>query len=204
MSFKTTKSLTDFPNDLLDTEKFFLEHQASEIETMLESIEIQENGSVDFYHEDEPSSGEKTVFDGLVNAHDGQPVSKFVYHVPSKILEGEVEITEDQDWQTIGGTVTTLSAFVKDASKGWGRIVGQVKASGNGGQVRVVRASDEASLMAAPYAVSDTEGAWANCQCWANQNQPADTDAFVVQARKNGAISLRIRWVSMSLLEKVS
>lgn len=202
MSFKTTKSLTDFANDAIDADKFFAEHAASSIAVKLIMIEVQDDGAVDLYHESEPTTSEKTTLDTLVASHDGQPTMKFRYLAPTKLVPGEVDVTENANWQDLGATVTTLGSFVSDASKAWGRVVGEVKADGSGAELRVIRESDGAVLMAAVHSVSDTAEAWVHVQFWVTQNQPTDTDCFILQARRNGATSFKVRYASMSLLER--
>lgn len=202
MSFKTTKSLTDFANDALDPDKFFAEHAASSIAVKLVLIEVQEDGAVDLYHETEPTTSEKETLDSLVASHDGQPTPKFRYLAPTKLVNLEVDVTENANWQDLGATVTTLGSFVSDVSKAWGRVIGEAKADGSGAELRVIRESDGAVLMAASHGVGDTAGEWAHVQFWVTENQPADTDCFILQGRRNGATSFKVRYVSMSLLER--
>jgi hypothetical protein len=202
VSFKTTKSLTDFANDAIDSEKFFAEHAASSITVNLIMIEAKEDGSVDLYHETEPTTSEKTTLDSLIASHDGQPFPKFRYLAPTKLVDNEINVTENTNWQDLGAIVTTLGGFISDVSKAWGRVVGDVKTDGSGAELRVIRESDGAVLMAAAHSVGDTSAAWVHAQFWVTQNQPADTDCFILQGRLNGATSFKVRYMSMSLLEK--
>lgn len=204
MSYIIAKNLIDFANDVIHPEALIQEIGVNEnITTTLERIREKEDGSVELWFESEPSAGEKTEIDSVVAAHSGNPPLKFSYLVPTKLIENTKEITEDQNWQDLGGVVTTLGAFMADVSKAWGRVIGQIKSVGTGAQIRVIRESDGVLLMTAPYDVPNTENVWQHCQCWVNQNQPADTDCFILQGRLNGATSLHIRYVSMSLLEKL-
>jgi hypothetical protein len=190
----------DFSNGV-EHEKFLAELAASSIETEVERIREDEN-TFEIWFASEPTPGEKSTADSVVAAHDGLPPAKFLFHTSSKIVEGAKQVTE-QDWEDLGGTVTTLTAFMPNTSKAWGRVVGQAKVSGSGAQLKVSRSSDGADITPAPHSIGDTSGEWANLQFWANQNQPENTDAFVLKGRLNGATSFEVRFVSMSLLEKI-
>lgn len=131
------------------------------------------------------------------------PLARFRYCSSSKVVENTKAVIE-QTWQSLGGTVTTVGAFIVDASKAWGRVIGQVKAVGDGAQLRLIRESDGLELTVAPIEISDTEGAWVNFKFWANQNQTAETDCFLLQGQLNGAVSMEVRYTSMSLLEKLA
>jgi hypothetical protein len=202
MSYIITKDLTDFANDVVHPEALIQEIGANEtITTTLERVR-ENNGTVEMWFESEPSAGEETEVDSVVAAHQGTPPLKFHYHTSSTLIEDKKSITEDQDWQDMGGVVTTLGSFMSDASKAWGRIIGQAKVSGSGAELVVHRCSDETAL-GSVYQLSDTSGEWVNVQFWANQNQPAGTDRFCLCGRLNGATSVELRSFSMSLLEKL-
>lgn len=206
MSYIISKNLTDFANDEVHPEALIQEIDANEtITTTLERIRenIRENnGTVELWFESEPGAGEKTEVDSVVASHQGTPPLKFHYHTSSTLIEDQKSVTEDEDWQDMGGVVTTLGSFMADASKAWGRIIGQVKVSGSGAQLVVHRSSDEAAL-GSVVELSDTAGEWVNVQFWANQNQPLATDRFYLCGRLNGATSVELRSFSMSLLEKL-
>lgn len=164
-----------------------------------------DNGTwdLDVYFEEALGSGDKAILDAIVAASIDSPLPAFHYCASSHMLQ-DATVTEETNWQELGGTVTTLTSFIHDPTKGWGRITMQVKSTGTGGQLDVVRHSDGVSCMAAPYAVPDTQGAWVNTSFWINKNQPSGIEAFVLNGRRNGATALAVRWVSISLLEKVA
>lgn len=146
---------------------------------------------------------EITTLTGVVAAHTGEPLPDFRYCASSHMC-GYANVTETSEWQEIGGTVTTITAFVENPANGWGRMTMQVKTTGAGAQLNVVRQSDGVPCMSTPYSLPDTNGAWACVSCWINQNQPSGIEAFVLNARLNGAMACEVRWVSISLLEKVA
>jgi hypothetical protein len=196
---------TDFPNQVVNVASLNDEVLAVELSSTLLGISVEDSADscvLDF--NSDLSGDDETTLDGVVAAHTGGPATRFEFLAPSMLLHEEREITSDADWTDVGGVTTTVSSFVCDCSCAWGRVIGQVKVSGSGVEMRVVRASDGAVLNSTSALPADTSGAWDNFQFWANQNQPEETDAFILQARRNGATSLFVRFFSMSLLEKVS
>lgn len=209
-----TRDLVDgvynFPNQARYNENGVLLRPASEVEAALPGKQFKiacDSTEVKVTFVTQLTAEEITTLDSTIAAcktAQGTIAATFKYLVPSKLVENATDVTEDTGWQDLGGVTTTLGSFMADVSKAWGRVIGQVKASGSGAQVRVIRDSDGTILMAEPYSVPDTSGEWVTCQCWVNQNQPAGTDCFILQGRLNGATSMQIRYVSMSLLEKLT
>ena len=197
---------TDFPNGVVNVAKFKDEVLALELATAA-LVRISANAAKDVcavVFDGDLSAGDEAALVGSVAAHDGEDPTRFEYIAPTKLVEGILSVETDGDWSDLGGTVTTLGSFVCDVSCAWGRVVGQVRTSGAGAELRVIRESDGAVMQASPVVLADSAGTWVNVQFWANQNQPSGIDCFILQGRRNGATLLEVRYFSMSLLEKIS
>jgi hypothetical protein len=195
---------TQFPNHKVNGSSLHNEVDSSDIVTVLEGINVnppESPGMCDIWFVDALSTEDETTLDGIVAAHQGDPPITLEFKASNKLIENIKDVTEDETWETVGGTVTTLAAFIPDVTKAWGRLIGQCMASGTGAQVRIIRDSDGV-VCGGPYEVADTSSAWADLQEWVNQNQPPNTDCYLLQARLNGATSLQMRYFTISLFEK--
>lgn len=121
----------------------------------------------------------------------------------SKLAEGTIQITSDQSWDLIGGVVSSPDFFLPDLSRAYCRILCSVNA--DGGQLRVIeRQGDgtETDMKAPPIEVSDTAGDWKTVKFWLTAVPNVGTNEYRLEGRLNGASSLLVRFVSISLLEK--
>jgi hypothetical protein len=193
---------TAFPNGTVNSDSLKEEIAASGILTAL--VKIVTRGAYDacdIYFADILSAEDKTTLDGVVAAHQGDPPTQVVFKAPSNLLMDAKSVTEDQDWETMGGTVTTVASFVPDVNKAWGRLIGQCKVAGAGAQVRLIRQSNGA-VCGGPFDVGDSGGEWEYLQQWATQNQPPGIECFLLQARLNGATSMEMQYFLVSLFQK--
>lgn len=130
------------------------------------------------------------------------PLPVYKYHSSSKLVERALDVTEISSWEDLGGTVTTVGAFITDVTKAVGRVVGQVRTNGAGAKLQVVRESDGLPVSQVQE-IPDTEDSWTNVQFWATDNQTLQTDCFILQGQRNGVGSFQVRFFSISLLEKI-
>ncbi len=123
----------------------------------------------------------------------------------SKIVPSEVSVTTDQPWQILGGTVTNLTFFRVAMRRIAGRITLQAKVAGTGAQIRVVEMrpdGTETVLTTTNFSVTDTSGDWKPFKFSTDVRPKTGDNAYRVEARRNGATSFDIRFVSMSMLKK--
>ena len=201
MSWKQPYSVdADFPNQKVNPTSLKNEILASSIQTEFEYIFVK-GDACDIYFVSEITAEELTTLNGVVAAHQGNPPVSFKMHASSSVINGVREVTSDTEWQEAGGVVTNLAFFVPDVSKAWGRLSGEVRVSGSGAKLRIIRNSDDAVCTPADVELSDTGGEWVVVSFWANQNQPEIPDRFELQGKLDGAVSLEVRDYSISLLE---
>lgn len=121
----------------------------------------------------------------------------------SKLAEGTVKIVSDQDWDLIGGVVTTPDFFLPDLSRALGRVLCSV--NGDGGQLRIIERQEdgtETDLKQPAVEVSDTAGGWKTVRFWMSGVPTNGTNEYRLEGRLNGATGLQVRFVTLSLLEK--
>lgn len=198
----TYSILNDFPNQVVNDSALAQQIAGSGISTALNHIDTDEaDDTCDIWFDDALSVDDQLILDGVVAAHQGTPPLVFQFKASSKVLEGPKSVAAPADWEDLGGAVTNISFFVPDVSKAWGRFSGQVRTTGAGGKLRVVRESDRAVCTPVDINVPDTAGAWVIVSFWANQNQPPDPDRFILQGYLNGATSFEVRDYAVSLME---
>jgi len=155
------------------------------------------------YFDHDLSGAELGDLDAIVAAHDGIPAPGLSFRVPSKIVNDPKEITSDQTFVDLGGVVTTLGAFISDASKAVGRFVGSIKTQGAGAELDVVQDSDGSSILNAPYALPDTAGVWTPLSFSTEKPPHLYQETFMLMGRLNGASAASVRYTTLSLLEIV-
>lgn len=197
--------LTDFPNGKANSGSLRAEILGSSIATSLtyitvNSAEYRDACAICF--DAALSAEDKTTLDGVVAAHQGVPLPYPLFRASSKVMCGERAVAE-QTWETVGGVVTDVAFFVSDVDKAWGRLSGEVKVSGSGAQVRMIRVSDGA-LCSEVIDVPDTGGDWQILSFWANQNQVDGSARYELQGQLNGATSLELRDYAISLMELIT
>jgi hypothetical protein len=149
----------------------------------------------------ELSAGDQTQLDVIVAAHDGQPPTKIVFHASSKLLEGEVALTNPSGFDVLGGVVTTPDFFTAILAACLGRIVGSYKAVGAGAELRLV---EDGATVLGTFEIPDSSGAWQQMQWFTSTPPSAGTHTYTVEGKLNGATSAAVRFTSLSLLEVVS
>ena len=155
--------------------------------------------SIDF--DGELSAGDQTQLDAIVAAHNGQPSTKICFHASSKLLEGEVALTNPSGFDVLGGVVTTPDFFTAILAACLGRIVGSYRAVGAGAELRLVE-DDETVI--GTFEIPDSSGAWQQMQWFSSTPPSAGTHTYTIEGKLNGATSAAVRFTSLSLLEVVS
>jgi hypothetical protein len=186
---------TAFPNQKANGASLKNEIIDSSIVTELEGINVNpfdHQGYCDIWFVDALTSPEEDALNAIIAAHQGNPPPELSFRASSCVKNGKATVTSDTEWEDIGGVVTTLSFFIPDVEHAWGRLSGQVKVTGSGAKLRVIRQSDGLVCTPADVVLSDTGGGWSIVSFWANQNQPAGPDRFILQGKLDGATSLEI------------
>jgi len=201
MSVKYTRYLTsDFvTNNAVAVGKFKTEIEESSIVAAVESI-IRVGDVVDTWFASTLSGGDETTFDGLVAAHDGVASTSIQFHAASKLVEGDLAITEDASWQCLGGAVTTPDFFSSNIAAMIGRITGRYKTDGSTVELRMV---EDGTTALGTTTLPDTASAWATMQWMASTAPSAGTHEYTLEGRLNGSTSASVKFCSVSLLEVV-
>ena len=111
----------------------------------------------------------------------------------------DLSVTTTTAWEDVDGLVTAIGAITLRWDRAIGRAIGQVKVSGSGFEMRIVKGDPAVSMNLTPYAHPDTGGAW---QIFAFQtDDPPDSGltTYRIQARLNGATSADLRFTNLSV-----
>jgi hypothetical protein len=197
-----TYNLTAFLNDLASETALTAAVEADAgITTALDGVSQDEDAAtVTFHFPTALAGGEKTALDALVAAHDGAAPTQLKFHAASKLIEGELTVTQDATWQTLGGVVTTPDFFMATLAAGLGRIVGSYKSVGTAPEIRIIE--DDTTTLCTFSAVA-TADVWTMMQFFTTTPPTAGTHEYKIEGRLNGATSMSVRFTSMSLLEAV-
>lgn len=146
------------------------------------------------------SAGDQTQLDAIVAAHTGAPPTKICFHASSKLLEGEVAITNPSGFDVLGGVVTTPDFFTATLAACLGRLVGSCKAQGAGAELRLV---EDGTTVLGTFAIPDSSGAWQQMQWFTSTPPSAGTHTYTIEGKLGAATSAAARFTSLSLLEVV-
>lgn len=189
--------LTDFPNDQVDAAT--LQAQAKrDVDAELDYLTANA-AEVVFHYKEALTNAQKSSLDNVVATHTGQSPTSTIFHASSKFVEGSADVTAE-DWETVGGVVTTPAFFANTLENCFSQATGSYKTSGPGAQLRV---TEDGSPMMDPFTMNDT-GSQSVVFEFQTTTPPTagGPHLYELQARLNGAASATLSFVSMSLLEK--
>lgn len=170
-----------------------------------DQLGFTKDGDVRVYFAQALSTDDKAALDLFMSDRGYNQSSKPVtFHAPSSIVQSEIAITSDTDWQDLGGVVTSPNFFVPDLNRILGQVTGAGKVSGTGVELRIIEDNLNGTIrdmVPAPRAVADTADAWKSVQFTTQLPPSTGLNMYILQGRLNGATSASIRFVSMSLLE---
>jgi hypothetical protein len=114
--------------------------------------------------------------------------------------QADLDAIDATDWSVIGGVVTNVGFFMNDVTRAIGRIVGELKTSGTGVELRVVR-GDGTAMRTASFAAPDTHGQWQVLTFQTDKLPDAGEQTYILEGRLGAAAAGEVRFVSMTLLE---
>ncbi len=120
--------------------------------------------------------------------------------ITSALIQDPKSVTSDPSFEEIGGTVSNPSKVFPDLTSVRARVVGMVKSTGTGGELKLVEEdfTTPVDLNATPFAVPDTAGAWqtfsfdTDVQCRASRN------LYCLMGRLNGATAIELKYVQVT------
>ena len=196
------KQLTDFSNGLR-SDLLQIQLRGYGL-AQLQAIGTSDN-EVTFTLSSDLTDSETITFNAVCAAHVGKPfVPKF--YVATSIKHSVFDVTEDQNWQEVGAAIANPSFFIPNLAYTFGQLLGEVAIDGTGAQVRILEFSyldSETTTRLPATDLSDTGAAWALLSKTTDYGGKIGHCRFTVEARKNGASSLKFRYLTMSLLELV-
>lgn len=161
-----------------------------------------EGGTIDVLFPAKLDPADEAVLRALVADHVGSPTVSTIFKATAEVVHSETAITE-QDWQDLGGVVTTIEYFVPNLKDAIARVVGSYKAVGDGAQLRILEGegADE-RVLSVEFALDDTLDEWTLLKTFNSNEVPSSGQKlFRLQGRLNGAASASVRYTSMTLLE---
>jgi hypothetical protein len=149
---------------------------------------------------------DETQLDAICAAHTGVRILTSM-ESSSPVVTGEVTVTEDAAWQNLAEIVTTPSFFSDDLASLFGRVVGEYKAVvGAGGELPQIQVCEKVAGQANEDKISPPAD-MAAAAAWATFGVSTDVpvrdgyhNAYVFQARLNGAASFELKWTTMSMI----
>lgn len=193
---------SDFPAHTVCSERLSMEISATALSAKLGRIDTNSTQCGVCFHS-ELTTEERGILDAIVANHSGVPIPNLVFHA-STLLVGNPQEVHSVEWETVSGVVTNAGFFVKDIANALGRIVGQVKVSGTGAEIRILKRDNVVLL--GPVALSDTANEWGVLSITTTPDAPLDAaeTLYTVEARLGAASSLQFRYCSFALLELCS
>ena len=147
------------------------------------------------WFDSEPNSADRATLGGIIAAHTGVAAPRVTFHASSKFVESTAAISNDTDWEVLGGVVTSPSFFADDLDSIVGRCTGFCEVTGLGVELRVTE--NGATMLSSPHALSES----GTFQFDTDTPPSAGQNVYRLEARLNGATAASVSFVSMSLLE---
>ena len=139
---------------------------------------------------------------------DDEYVVKVRFHASSKLIDGEVAITQEgsDDWQELGSVVSSPGFFVTDLTKVFGRLVFAYLTDGANARLRLREdnGTSVVTLNTTLKVLGDTSSAW-------KYDLTLDTDVgfrnsrnrYILEGQLNGATAACVAFASITLLERL-
>lgn len=148
----------------------------------------------------EPPQAVKDAVDAVCTAHQGAQAVSTRFVESTKLLPGEMSITETTNWETVNGTVTNASHFAGNALAAVvGQVNGQIKTDGADCEIQVVHDDGTTETVVGTYTCPDTAGAWQVFEFLTGPPPAGGLACYKAQARKNTTANFDIRWSTVSM-----
>ena len=147
---------------------------------------------------------EKPVLDSIVAQHTGEQVPSPKFLGATKLVENEIEIVNDTEWQQLGGVVSHPAFFAGDLNRVVGQIMGSCLCIGSPIELKVTEEALDGTVrdIIAPFVPQNSAaGKWEMFNKLSNVPPRDGYQTYVLWARLNGAVSGKIRFTTMTMLE---
>ncbi len=150
---------------------------------------------------------DKALLDGVIDSHEGiKPMDRKLLGA-STLLRQDVSVSNETEWQQLAGVVSRPSFFTPNLASVVGQVLGQMFCVGGGAEIRLVEDVDGGggaiNVMTEPYVVPDTAGKWSILVMLSDKPPSEGSNVYHLEARRNGAASLKIKNTSLTLIEMV-
>jgi hypothetical protein len=123
------------------------------------------------------------------------------FHASTKLVESEAAL--GADWTPLGGVVTDPHTFAKNVDKVFASLVGGVRTTGLGAELRMVQIAAGVETVLGTVALPDTLSSWATFQGYTNIPPSGGLNTYRVEGRSGSASSASVRFISATLLESL-
>lgn len=122
--------------------------------------------------------------------------------VSAKLFTGVTQITENTNWQSLGGVAVNVQFYVPDLTKASAIVEMNTKANGAGAQLRLVEidADENERVMCDPVSIAESNK-WAVLKFETDEEPSSGDRTYELQGRLNGANSASVRYCAIVLLE---
>lgn len=147
---------------------------------------------------------EKPTLDYIVSQHSGAPVPTPKFLGSTKLVENEIEIVNDTEWQQLGGVVSRPAFFAGDLTRVVGQIMGSCLCIGTPIELKVTEEAMDGSVrdIISPFAPQNSAGGKWEMFNKLSEVPPRDGyQTYTLWARLNGAVSGKVRFTTMTMLE---
>lgn len=147
---------------------------------------------------EEVAAEEATVEDVEVTPDPPPPIPR----ISTKLFTSPIQITEDTNWQSLGGVAVNVQFYVSDLSKAAAIVELNAKASGTGAELRLVEidADENVRVMSDSLAIGASTK-WAILKLESDEVPSEGDQTYELQGRLNGANSASVRYGAIVLLE---
>lgn len=143
----------------------------------------------------------------LVAQHNPEREPRRVMLGASTLLRQETAVSNREEWQPLAGVVSRPAFFTDKLARVVGQVLGQAFCVGAGAELRLVEdvggQGQLVHVMSAPLAMTDTQGRWPIVVFMTNRPPSDGANVYTLEARLNGAASLKVRNASLSLIEVI-
>jgi hypothetical protein len=146
---------------------------------------------------------QKVVLDYVVSNHQGVKYPSIEILASQTLVDGVLEVKNNMEWQVIGSQLLRPTKIHPDLPSLVSQVFGEASITGDGAELKIVECRQDGSevdITNPDIVLTSTGGVWQPIDIFSNTQLSDGFNRYEIRARKNGAKSFLLRYISGALI----